>query len=246
MTSDIAPSAKYIVIDGIDGGGKGSLFNTLRETFTPLPVSRSYEDVRREGVVGKYFINTREPGGTPIGEKLRALILNDPMSSTSEMCLFFAQRYEVRKMVVEPALFAGVNVLSDRSESATFAYQIRGRGLSHLESFFWEMTKQMSPFPTLYIFLDLDPNVAAKRMSGREAGGQEADKFEKQNTDFFQSVRKGFIEFASKVDIPCKYVNAERSKDEVAAEVIAIINEHLGRVNQISDEKVVPILSRRA
>ncbi len=239
-------TAKYIVIDGIDGGGKGSLFKSLQDVFPQLPSYSSHESVRLEGVVGKYFSYTREPGGTPLGEKLRGMILSDEMSSFSEMCLLLAQRQEVRKRVVAPAFFAGINVLSDRSDSATFAYQIRGRELGHLEKIFWEMREHMDPFPTLYLFLDLDPRVAAQRMIGRQAEGPEADKFEKQNIEFFEKVRKGFIDFASKVDVPCKYVNAERSKEEVAAEVIEIINQHLGRAIKTPNENVVPISVHRA
>lgn len=237
-------TTKYIVIDGIDGGGKGSLLSALQEVYRPLPEYLSYESCRKEGLIGTYFMHTREPGGTPLGEKLRPLILDEKMFSFSEVCLFMAQRKELRGRV-EIALFSGLHVISDRSDSASFAYQIRGRGLSHMEKLFWEMNKELAPFPSLYIFLDLDPKVAAQRMNFRQKEGQVADKFEKENIAFFERVRAGFVEFSSKVDIPCIYVNAEQSKEDVVAQVVTIIDEHIGKNNITSSQNVVTMNSVR-
>lgn len=234
--------AKYIVIDGIDGGGKGSLFQKLEKVYPALPPYSSYEHHRQEGLIGKYFMYTREPGGTDLGEKLRTLILNEKMFAFSELCLFMAQRKEIRGQV-ETALFSGLHVISDRSESASFAYQIRGRGLNHIEDLFWEMNKQLAPFPSLYIFLDLDPKVAAERMGIRQGDGQKADKFEKESVNFFEKVRQGFIEFSTKVGVPCLYVNADQTKEVVAKEVIAIIDNHIGRNQNSSSENIIPINS---
>lgn len=242
MSTDVVNTAKYIVIDGIDGGGKGSLLSKLKEVYSPLPHHSSYENHRKEGVVGKHFMYTREPGGTDLGEKLRAHILNDPMFAFSELCLLMAQRKELRGKI-ETALFSGLHVISDRSESASFAYQIRGRDLEHIEDLFWEMNKHLAPFPSLYIFLDLDPRVAARRMERREAGGQDADKFEKENVVFFEKVRQGFIEFSLKVKTPCYYVNAEQDKEKVFEEVSAIIDAHIGRGKSIFTGNVIPIVA---
>jgi dTMP kinase len=236
--------AKYIVIDGIDGGGKGSLFERLKDVYFQIPSYSSREDHRKEGVIGKHFMYTREPGGTELGEKLRALILSEKMFAFSELCLFMAQRKELRGQV-EKALFSGLHVISDRSESASFAYQIRGRNLEHIEDLFWEMNKHLKPFPTLYIFLDLDPKVASERVGHREAGGQEADKFEKENIAFFEKVRRGLIEFATKVNVPCVYVNAEQSKEAVAQEVMTIIDNHIGRGRSTASENVVSMVAKR-
>lgn len=238
--SQIIP--RYIVIDGIDGGGKGTLLQKLTEVYAPLSSFLSYERCREEGVIGKYFVYTREPGGTELGEKLRTSILNDSMSSFSELCLLMAQRKELR-LKNETALFSGLHVISDRSDSASFAYQIRGRNLEHLEDLFWEMNKYLAPFPSLYIFLDIDPKVAAGRMGQREASGQSADKFEKENVVFFEKVRQGFIDFSKKVTTPCCYVNAEQSKEKVFEEVSEIISGHIKASNVGFTGNVLPFAS---
>ena len=241
MTSDIVPVAKYVVIDGIDGGGKGTIFKRIEKEFPRPPSEMGYGKILMEGPVGKYSIITREPGGTPLAEKLRGMILSDVMSSFSEFCLFLGQRDDGRKQVVHPALAGGVNVISDRSDSATFAYQLRGRQLDHLEDLYWKTRPMMAPLPSLYVFLDLDPLVAAQRMTGR---GNEADNFEKQNTEFFERVRNGFKEFAQKVEAPCRFVNAEQGKDEVAEDVLKILREHLGVAPKV-EANIFP-LERRA
>lgn len=226
MSLSFVNTAKYIILDGVDGSGKSSIIRGLQDIF--LPVTKTLDDVRKEENFGKYFVYTREPGGTDVGEKLRGLILNEPMFPFSELCLFSAQRLEVRKNIVDPALFAGVNVFSDRSESSSFAYQIRGRNLGHLEDLFWELNRHLAPFPTLYIFLDLDPKVAASRITGRGSDSQGGDRFDRENVEFFGRVRKGFLDFSGKVDSPCKYVDAEQSPEKVFAEVVAHIREHIG------------------
>ena len=202
--------AKYIVIDGIDGGGKTTLFSTLKEAFT-------FPD----------FVFTREPGGTDVGEKLRSIVLQDQMSPLAEFWLFLAQRKEVRDQVVTPNLTKKSCVISDRSDSSTFAYQIRGRNLPYLEEQFWESRKTIAPLPSLYIFLDLDPEVAAKRLGKRESGGQSGDRFDSQSSIFFDRVRKGFVEFAQKVGTPCIFVDATLSQQELSEKVITHIKKHL-------------------
>lgn len=235
MTAQAARGA-YLVIDGIDGGGKTSIFDKLNQELEKHPFELGYDRIRLDGLVGKYSIFTREPGGTPLAERMRQMILNDVMSAFSELCMFFAQRDDVRKQVIEPALHAGVNVISDRSDSATFAYQLRGRQLTHLEELYWQTRPMMSPLPDLYIFLDLDPQVAAARM-GKQ--GRDADNFERQNLAFFERVRNGYKEFAKKVEAPCRFVDAEQSKETVAAEVLQIVQEHLGIKPKMIDS-VVP------
>lgn len=207
---------RYIVIDGIDGAGKGFLFETLQKAFPPLS-----KDEQK-------FVYTREPGGTPVGEKIREVLLNDYMSPLSEFFLFLAQRKEVRDQVVEPALLRGIHVISDRSDSSTFAYQIRGRQHPALEKSFWKTRKEITPVPSLYIFLDLDPKVAAERLSRRKSDGGEGDRFDTENIEFFTRVRQGFIDFAKEVFAPVIFVDASASKEEVAQEVVTHIRAFVG------------------
>lgn len=206
---------QYIVIDGIDGGGKGSLFLALEKEF-PLFIDGVHQ-----------FVYTREPGGTPAGEEVRKVIIGYPVVALSEFFLFLAQRNEVRRQVVEPALHRGVSVISDRSDSSTFAYQIRGRQYPNLEKYFWEFRPLLAPLPTLYIFLDLDPKVALSRLKGREGGGQKGDRFDSENIDFFSRVRRGFVEFSEKAGTPSFFVDASQSKEVVAQKVIEIIRLHI-------------------
>lgn len=235
-----ATRGAYIVVDGIDGGGKTSVFEKLNQELE-TPFQTGYERIRLDGLVGKYSIFTREPGGTPLAERMREMILKDVMSAFSELCMFFAQRDDVRKQVIEPALHAGVNVISDRSDSATFAYQLRGRQLTHLEDLYWQTRPLMLPLPNFYIFLDLDPKVAYERMS---KDSRVPDNFESQQLDFFERVRNGYKEFAQKVEVPCRFVDAEQSKEAVAAEVLRIVQEHLGIKPKVADN-IVP-LARQA
>lgn len=239
MSSNLMVGARYVVLDGMDGAGKSLLIENLQKIF--LPANKPFDEIRREENFSKYFVYTREPGGTDLGEKLRGIILNDVMFPFSELCLFFAQRMEVRKNIVAPALFAGVNVFSDRSESASFAYQICARNLGHLEDLFWKMNSYLEPFPTLYIFLDLDPKVAAQRMFRRHDDVRQPDKFEVESSAFFEKVRRGYLDFSTKVSVPCKYVNAQQSPEMVLAEVVALIREHIGLETITNGENVIDL-----
>lgn len=173
--------AKYVVIDGMDGAGKTSLFEAIKRQFSPWQL----------GERSTQFQYTREPGGTDLAEKIRELILHMPMSPYTEMCLFIGARDDVRKQTVTPALARGVHVISDRSDSSTFAYQIRGREHQDLEELFWLMNHRLLPQPTMYIFLDLDPKVAEMRLKNK-AG----NRFDKQDATFFARIRQGFLDFS--------------------------------------------------
>lgn len=209
-------TGKYVVIDGIDGGGKTTLFESLHKVF------HSHQDTNNDDVK---FIYTREPGGTLLGEDLRKMLLSEVMNPYTEMCLFMGQRKEVREMLKD-YLERGVHVISDRSESATFAYQIRGRCLDNLEELFWKMNSYLCPFPTMYIFLDLLPKIAFERLNGR-GENVKRDVFEKEQIEYFERVRNAFLEFPKNVAVPCFFVDANQAREKVAADVIKHINDHL-------------------
>src|SRR3954462_1258939 len=148
----------FITFEGIDGAGKSSHVQALAEAF-------------REQ--GRAVTLTREPGGTPLAEKLRALALNEPMDALTEALLMFAARRDHLLQVIEPALARGEVVLCDRFTDATFAYQGGGRGfdeavLSRLER--WVQAVPALPAgirqPDLTIWFDLDPAIAAQRLAG--------------------------------------------------------------------------------
>jgi dTMP kinase len=171
----------FISFEGIDGAGK----STHLESFQRLMQER-YPD--REVVM------TREPGGTPLGEQLRTLLLDAPMNLETEALLMFAARREHIAQVIEPALKAGKIVISDRFTDASFAYQGGGRGLSleklnELERWVQSGANGLLLQPNLTILFDLPGEVAEARRSKARA----PDKFEKMDLHFFEKVRQEYL-----------------------------------------------------
>ena len=170
----------FISFEGIDGAGKSTHIQALAEAFTRA---------------GRQVVSTREPGGTPLAEKLRALALNDPMDSLTEALLMFAARRDHLQQVIEPALARGDVVLCDRFTDATFAYQGGGRGfdwqvLGQLERMVQGRADDSAPLrqPDLTVLFELDPAIAAQRL----AGARVPDKFESQPQTFFEQVHAGY------------------------------------------------------
>jgi dTMP kinase len=168
----------FVTFEGIDGAGKSSHVQSLADAFRAQ---------------GRAVTVTREPGGTPLAEKLRALALNDAMDPLTEALVMFAARRDHLQQVIEPALARGDVVLCDRFTDATFAYQGGGRGfdwnvLAELER--WVQTTPGSGLrePDLTLLFEIDPRVAAERL----AGARVPDKFESQPADFFAKVAAAY------------------------------------------------------
>jgi dTMP kinase len=176
----------FISFEGIDGAGKSTHIEGLAHLFSEQ---------------GRIVVQTREPGGTPLAERLRELVLHEVMDPLTEALLIFAARRDHLVNVIEPALARGDVVLCDRFTDATFAYQGAGRGfdlptLSLLEE--WVQPKPVVPGqagqqptlrqPDLTLWFDLPPEVAAKRL----ADAREADRFEAESLAFFERVRTGY------------------------------------------------------
>ena len=168
---------KFITFEGIDGAGKTTQIQVLQRFLT----DRGIEVVR-----------TREPGGTPLGEKIRALLLNDDMNLMAETLLFFAARSQHITDVIVPALQRGAWVLSDRFTDATYAYQVGGKGFEAQKVLALEAMVQEGFGPDKTVVFDLDPAIAAKRL----ATTREPDRFEKENRDFFTRVRNAYLDRA--------------------------------------------------
>ena len=171
----------FISFEGIDGAGKSTHIDAFRKLMQEL-----YPD--REVVM------TREPGGTPLGEQLRKLLLDSPMNLETEALLMFAARREHIAQVIEPALAAGKIVISDRFTDASFAYQGGGRGLSlsklnELERWVQTLPNGAHLQPNLTILFDLPGEVAEARRSKVRA----PDKFEQMNLVFFEKVRQEYL-----------------------------------------------------
>jgi dTMP kinase len=188
---------KFITLEGVDGAGKSTHHTWLVETLRAQ---------------GKTVISTREPGGTPLGEKLRAMLLSEPMHPETEALLMFAARREHIAQVIAPALARGEWVISDRFTDASFAYQGGGRGLS------WDKLKQLEAWvqeelqPDLTFFFDLDVAIARQRLAGT---GNAPDRFEQEQQAFFERVRAGYLRRVE--ENPARYcrVDASRSIEEI-------------------------------
>ncbi|MGV3492823.1 MAG: dTMP kinase [Ramlibacter sp.] len=199
----------FLSFEGIDGAGKSTHVEALAAAFR---------------AAGRSVVLTREPGGTPLAEKLRALALNEPMDPLTEALVMFAARRDHLLQVIEPALARGDVVLCDRFTDATFAYQGAGRGfdlqvLAQLER--WVQAVEATPGglrqPHLTVWFDLDPAVAAKRL----AGARVPDKFEAQPQAFFARVAAGYAARAHADPSRFLRVDAAQERDAVWRDVEA-------------------------
>ncbi len=169
---------KFITLEGIDGAGKSTHLAWLAEFL------------RRQG---KDVVSTREPGGTPLGEKLRALLLSEDMHPETETLLMFAARKEHVVKVIEPALAAGKWVMSDRFSDASYAYQGGGRGLATEKVATLEDWTLAGFRPDLTLLFDLPTATAGMRLAGT---GQAPDRFELEAGGFFERVRQAYLDRA--------------------------------------------------
>ena len=201
------PSAGlFITFEGIDGAGKSTHIAGLADAFR---------------AAGRALVLTREPGGTPLAEKLRDLVLNDAMDPLSEALLMFAARRDHLQQVIEPALRRGEVVLCDRFTDATFAYQGSGRGfdldvLRQLEQ--WVQARpDGEPLrqPDLTVWFDLPPVVAAQRL----AAARSPDRFESQPQAFFERVAAGYA--ARMAQAPARFarIASDQPKEQVWQQV---------------------------
>lgn len=196
--------AKFISFEGIDGCGKSTLMDQLSHWLT---------------MAGIPFITTREPGGTPIGEKIREILL-DPalteMSSRTEVLLYSASRAQLTEQVIVAAMKKGSWVLTDRFVDATFAYQGFGRGfdLQRLRTIQEWTTKDLWPDKT--ILLDCDLDTALERVRVRNGGDR--DRIEQEDIAFHRKVREGYLALAEKEPERFLVLDASKPLEEVIQE----------------------------
>ena len=200
--------ARFITFEGIDGAGKSTQIAAV---------------VARLREAGREVVQSREPGGTPLGEALRALVLHEAMHLETEAMLMFAARREHLAQKIDPALAAGQWVVCDRFTDATYAYQVGGRGLA-LEKFqTLEQWVHAHRQPDLTFLFDLPPHIAAQRLS---AGRPESDRFEREQRDFFERVRAAYLERAAQSAGRMVVIDADRAPEAITAEVL----QHLERL----------------
>jgi dTMP kinase len=189
---------KLITLEGIDGAGKSTHLEWLAE--------RLRREGRREVVV------TREPGGTPLGEKLRTVLLHEPMDIGTETLLVFAARQQHLAQVIRPALDRGAWVLSDRFTDATFAYQGGGRGVPIAKLEGLEAWVQEGLQPDLTLFFDVPVEVGQDRLRAAHAS---LDRFEGEALAFHERVRAAYLERAAQNPGRIRVIDATRALSDV-------------------------------
>ena len=214
--------SRYIVVDGLDGCGKGTQLEFLKARFASLGI-------------GNKILFIREPGSTKVAESIRNLLLScSEITSFTELLLFFASRAELMQHVVIPALKSGNAIISDRGDSSTLAFQLYARQRFELLPAFKCLRSEVfnspafrSGGPDLYIFLDLAPEEAFRRMNHDTARVQ--THFDRQGMEFHSRVRRGFQEFANhsgKSRIVT--IDASRSPEAIHEDVWNVLREELG------------------
>ncbi len=202
-------SGVFISFEGIDGAGKSTHIE---------PLAAALRDQ------GRTVVLTREPGGTPLAEKIRALALNDAMDPLAEALLMFAARRDHLQQVIEPALAAGQVVLCDRFTDATFAYQGEGRGfdravLRQLEQWVQARPDGTLRQPQLTLLFELAPETAAQRLAGTRV----PDKFEAQPVEFFRRVAAGYDLRACQDPARFVRIAADRPREAVWSDVLSAV-----------------------
>ena len=201
----------FISFEGIDGAGKSTHLSGLADAFQ---------------TAGRAVTLTREPGGTLLAEKLRAMVLNDAMDSLTESLLIFAARRDHLVSVILPALARGDVVLCDRFTDATFAYQGGGRGfdvgvLKTLEQWVQSTSTGHLLQPDLTVWFDLPPIEAAKRL----AGARVPDKFEAQPVEFFSRVAQGYADRQQAEPHRFARIDAAQSREAVWRAVMGVFTQ---------------------
>jgi dTMP kinase len=191
---------KFITVEGIDGAGKS----------THIGFVTQFLEAR-----GKAVVSSREPGGTPLGEKLRDLLLHEKMHLETEALLMFASRREHMAQVIEPALDAGAWVLSDRFTDASFAYQSGGRGMDSSKMEALETWVHPHLQPDLTLLFDVPLEVARERLDATRT----LDKFEREQGEFFARCRAEYLRRAAQYPARFAVIDSTRSIAETQGKI---------------------------
>jgi dTMP kinase len=203
----------FITFEGGEGSGKSTQLARVAE---------------RLGADGLDVVVTREPGGTPVGDRIREVLLSTEhtgMAPMAELLLYEASRAELVAKVIEPALARGAVVLCDRFADSSTAYQAFARGLPLDDVLVLNALATAGRIPDLTLVFDVDPRVGLAR--ARATGA--ADRLESEHLDFHQSVRAGFLTLADREPARFAVIDASQTEDAVAAQVSAVVGRALGR-----------------
>ena len=205
MTDQAKKRGKFITLEGMDGAGKS--------THIPNIIAA----LKARGVE---VVATREPGGTRLGEALRALLLHDAMHAETETLLMFAARREHIATIIEPALERGAFVLSDRFTDATYAYQSGAKGVATAKIKQLEKWVQGSLQPDLTLLFDVPVEISMKRLTT----AREPDKFEREDAKFFEKLRHAYLSRAAENPDRFRVIDANQALDKVKVLVDNIIS----------------------
>ncbi|WP_386694870.1 dTMP kinase [Lonepinella sp. MS14435] len=202
-------TGKFIVLEGLEGAGKTTARNAI------------VEQLQANGITDLVF--TREPGGTPLAEKLRDLIKHEtaePVTDKAELLMLYAARIQLVENVIKPALAQGKWVIGDRHDMSSQAYQGGGRGLDRdfMENLKNSILGDFSPDFTLY--LDIEPAQGLARAKGRG----ELDRIEQQNLDFFHRTRERYLELVAQ-DPKAVIINAGQSIEKVSTDIKSAVQK---------------------
>lgn len=205
---------KFITLEGIEGAGKTSALAYAKELIEE---------------VGIPLVVSREPGGTPLAEQIRELLLqrrDEAVADSTELLLMFAARTQHVRRVIEPALAEGQWVLCDRFTDATYAYQGEGRGLSRTAIRWLEDFAQQGLRPDLTLLLDVDPDTGL----ARARGGAEGDRFEREERGFFERVRACYLKMAKIEPKRFRVIDATEPHERVLSQVRWTLSDFLDDV----------------
>ena len=210
----LATQARFITLEGGEGAGKTTVLNALRDALK---------------ATGSEVVTTREPGGTPLAEQIRGLLLDthhEPPSPHTELLLMFAARAQHVRETLLPALQRGAWVLCDRFTDSSYAYQGGGRNLD--TAFIAELERRVVGIrPGLTLLLDVGVRQGRERMRGRDLL---PDRIEREREDFFERVRAAYLARAEAEPDRTRVVDASASADEVASRAVALLQHYLGSV----------------
>ena len=214
MTKALQRHPRLLSIEGGEGAGKSTVLSALRDALL---------------ADGEEVVSTREPGGTPLAERIRELLLGgtgEPVHPQTELLLMFASRAQHVREVVLPALERGAWVISDRFTDSSYAYQGAGRGLD--ERFIAALEQQVVGIePGLTLLLDLGVAHGRERTRGRDLlGGSAPDRIECERDEFFERVRECFLARAVKHPERFRVIDASPDATTVAASALAALAEH--------------------
>lgn len=201
-------TGKFITLEGMDGAGKS----------THIPAILAMLEAQ-----GREVVSTREPGGTPLGEELRELLLHQGMHPETETLLMFAARREHIAQVILPALQRGAYVVSDRFTDATYAYQSGAKGVDAGKVLALESWVQGDLQPDLTLLFDVPVEVSVARLASARA----PDKFERENAAFFERLRKAYLQRAQDNPLRFRIINSHQPLEKVQADVLRVMTDFL-------------------